>query len=291
MISYVQNPFPFPSPNHTNKQKSMSCTIKEYRVLLPLTVDEYHIGQLYAVAKASAEETDGDEGVEVLVNEPYDDENGKGQFTHKIYHLGSRVPGWVSAIAPADALKLEEKAWNGFPHCRTVQNLVYLGNKFEIVVETWHCDDAGTQENVHDLDDDKLKQREVVFIDIADPYEKDYKEEEDPAVFSSEKTGRGPLKEGWVENTTPVMCCYKLVTARFEYWGFQTKVENFIHSFSKDIFTSFHRQLFCWIDEWHGWTIEDIRAYEAKIKEELDQKLGDNAQGESAMEDDKSNSK
>lgn len=45
------------------------------------------MGQLYAVAEASKNETGGGEGVEVLVNEPYEKDGEKGQYTHKIYHL------------------------------------------------------------------------------------------------------------------------------------------------------------------------------------------------------------
>ena len=52
------------------------------------TPKQFQIGQLYSVAQASKNETGGGEGVEVLKNEPCDDkEHGKGQFTHKIYHL------------------------------------------------------------------------------------------------------------------------------------------------------------------------------------------------------------
>ena len=36
--------------------------IKEYRVILPMTVEEYNIAQLYAVAEASKNETGGGEG-------------------------------------------------------------------------------------------------------------------------------------------------------------------------------------------------------------------------------------
>ena len=46
--------------------------IKEYRVTLPMTVEEYQVAQLYSVAEASKNETGGGEGVEVLKNEPYD---------------------------------------------------------------------------------------------------------------------------------------------------------------------------------------------------------------------------
>ena len=36
--------------------------IKEFRVILPMTVEEYQVAQLYAVAEASKNETGGGEG-------------------------------------------------------------------------------------------------------------------------------------------------------------------------------------------------------------------------------------
>ena len=77
------------------------------------------MGQLFAVMEASKENTNGDTGVEILTNEPFDNERGSGQYTHKIYHMGSKVPAIVAALMPASSLKLVEKAWNAYPHCRT----------------------------------------------------------------------------------------------------------------------------------------------------------------------------
>lgn len=74
--------------------------LKEYRVILPVSVEEYQVGQLYSVAEASKNETGGGEGVEVLVNEPYEKDGEKGQYTHKIYHLQSKVPTFVRMLAP-----------------------------------------------------------------------------------------------------------------------------------------------------------------------------------------------
>lgn len=56
-----------------------------------LSVFQYQVGQLYAVAEASKNETGGGEGVEVIVNEPYEKDGEKGQYTHKIYHLQKYV--------------------------------------------------------------------------------------------------------------------------------------------------------------------------------------------------------
>ena len=61
------------------------------RILSPdaiLMRAQYQIGQLYSVIEASRENTNGDTGVEIVANEPFDNERGSGQYTHKIYHMG-----------------------------------------------------------------------------------------------------------------------------------------------------------------------------------------------------------
>ena len=135
---------------------------------------------------------------------------------------------------------------------------------------------------MHELDDKKLKKRAVVNIDIANDSvaSADYKADQDPKTFKSEKTGRGPLTGDWKvsiragritlvgqdrgifrqqpngllyisslqipslqSSVTPVMTAYKLVTIQFKWFGLQDRVENFIHSTEKRIFTNFHRQV------------------------------------------------
>ena len=148
-----------------------------------------------------------------------------------------------------------------------------MKDNFIIMIESFHIGDVGNQQNVHELSADKLKIREVVHIDIAnDPIASaDYKEDEDPTKFKSQKTGRGPLVgKDWKTKVDPVMTCYKLVTCEFKWFGLQTRVESFIQKAERRLFTNFHRQVFCWIDRWHGLTMEDIRALEDNTKEELD---------------------
>jgi hypothetical protein len=253
--------------------------IKEYRVTLPLTVEEYQVAQLYSIAEVSKHETGGGEGIEVLKNEPFHNHpllGGKyctGQYTYKIYHLASKVPSFLRLPALTDSLEVHEEAWNAYPYCKTViTNAGCMKENFIIIIESLHLADKGNQQNVHELPPEKLKCREVVHIDIAnDPVTtEDYKPDEDPAKFKSEKTGRGPLKGQWMDKVNPVMTCYKLVTAEFKCFGLQSRMENSIQKTERRLFTNFHRQVFCWIDRWYGLTMEDIRAIEDKTKEELD---------------------
>lgn len=77
-----------------------------------------------------------------------------------------------------------------------------------------------------------------IFADLIDPV-KDafppmkYIEEEDPHLFVSKKTGRGPLKDDWLETCKnapgcDVMCAYKLIKVEFKYWGMQVKYLYFL---------------------------------------------------------------
>ncbi len=64
-------------------------------------------------------------------------------------------------------------------------------------------------------------------------------------------------------------CCYKLVREKFKWFGLQGRVESLIMTQEERLFRNFHRQLFCWTDEWYGLTMKDIRELEAKAVEEL----------------------
>jgi len=142
-------------------------------------------------------------------------------------------------------------------------------------VETMHVGNSrGETENALNLSQDVLVKREVVPIDIVnDPLDnKYYKEDQDPTKYQSKKTGRGPLKDKWIENCDPVMTCYKLVTCEFKWFGLQSRVESFILNTMRALFTKTHRQLFCLTDAWCDLTMDDIRKLEVETQQHLDEK-------------------
>ncbi|BBN19116.1 hypothetical protein MPTK1_8g08010 [Marchantia polymorpha subsp. ruderalis] len=245
--------------------------IWEYRIVLPFTVEEYKIAQLYMVAKYSASESseDNGDGVEVLKNEPFEERDRRGQYTHKLYHLASKLPSWLVSLLPKKALMLEEEAWNAYPHCTTVLKCPFF-NKFRLILETTHLPDRGTSDNALGLDPKTLKKRQVEYIDIATDQVENYVEDEDPTKFKSQRTGRGPLQEGWSEKCEPVMCAYKCVTVDVPYWGFGSRIEKFISkNAQRKILLEGHRKCFCWLDEWHGLTMDDVRRMEYETAEAM----------------------
>ncbi|KAF9576949.1 hypothetical protein EC968_000074 [Mortierella alpina] len=262
--------------------------IKEYRITNNCSNAEYQVAQLYNVAEMSKAESGGGEGVEILTNEPYEDELRKGQFTHKIYHLESKLPSWIRSLMPAGATKCQERAWNAFPWCKTVITNDYMKESFSVTVESFHVDgDRGQLDNALNLSPELLKQREVVSIDVAnDP--KSYHlqtfnpAKEDVNTSFSQKALRGPLQGSWAKTCDPVMTCYKLVSIEFKWYGLQTKMESYMHSVERDLFTKFHRELFCSMDGWYGLTMDSIREMEKRTKDELALKMSTSADGSSS---------
>uniref|UniRef100_A0A8D1SD02 DDHD domain-containing protein n=1 Tax=Sus scrofa TaxID=9823 RepID=A0A8D1SD02_PIG len=254
--------------------------IKEYHILLPMSLDEYQVAQLYMIQKKSREESSGEgSGVEILANRPYTDgPGGSGQYTHKVYHVGSHIPGWFRALLPKAALQVEEESWNAYPYTRTRYTCPFV-EKFSIEIETYYLPDGGQQPNVFNLSGAERRQRILDTIDIVRdavaPGE--YKAEEDPRLYRSAKTGRGPLADDWARTaaqTGPLMCAYKLCKVEFRYWGMQAKIEQFIHDVGlRRVMLRAHRQAWCWQDEWTELSMADIRALEEETARMLAQRM------------------
>ncbi|XP_058137278.1 membrane-associated phosphatidylinositol transfer protein 2 isoform X2 [Dasypus novemcinctus] len=255
--------------------------IKEYRIPLPMTVEEYRIAQLYMIQKKSRNETYGEgSGVEILENRPYTDgPGGAGQYTHKVYHVGMHIPGWFRSILPKAALRVVEESWNAYPYTRTRFTCPFV-EKFSIDIETFYKTDAGENPDVFSLSPVERNQLTIDLIDIVkDPVPpNEYKMEEDPKLFHSTKTKRGPLSDNWIEEYKaaifPLMCAYKLCKVEFRYWGMQSKIERFIHDTGlRRVMVRAHRQAWCWQDEWYGLSMEHIRELEKEVQLMLSRKM------------------
>uniref|UniRef100_A0A3P9ATP2 Phosphatidylinositol transfer protein membrane associated 2 n=1 Tax=Maylandia zebra TaxID=106582 RepID=A0A3P9ATP2_9CICH len=249
---------------------------------------------LFLLQKKSREESCGEgSGVEILENKPYTDgPGGIGQYTHKVYHIGMHIPSWFRSILPKAALRVEEESWNAYPYTRTRYTCPFV-EKFSIDIETYYKPDTGNQADVFNMSAAEKRQRTIDPIDIVtDPIPAhEYKSEEDPRLYKSAKTQRGPLWDDWIEEynnnpgKTPIMCAYKLCKVEFRYWGMQSKIERFIHDVGlRKVMVRAHRQAWCWQDEWYGLTIEDIRQLELETQLALARKMAQFSQAEEATE-------
>lgn len=240
---------------------------------MPLSVDEYHIGQLYMVNLHSHEQSEKGEGVEVVANEECEDPvHGKGRYTEKRVYLNSKLPSWIRGYIPK-IFYITEKAWNYYPYTISEYSCSFFST-FSILVRTCYKNDNGCTENALNLEED-LGECEILTMDIAydEIPEKYYKEDEDLRMFKSEKTRRGPLKEGWRLTYKPIMCSYKLVNVDVGIWGISHRLESYVHSVVKDVLLVGHRQAFAWVDRWFDMTLDDVRKFEQDIQSKTNLKV------------------
>ena len=141
---------------------------------------------------------------------------------------------------PKSALTVEEKAWNAYPYTRTVYTCPFV-EKFSLDIETVYKEDCGNIDNVFKLNSGELRERTVgrcratvqqmlvltlmkvtscIFfshqdlIDVVKDqlYGNDYVKEEDPTLFVSRKTRRGPLTDTWISDYwQECKVCYLLI--------------------------------------------------------------------------------
>uniref|UniRef100_A0A7N0R8S0 Phosphatidylinositol transfer protein N-terminal domain-containing protein n=1 Tax=Kalanchoe fedtschenkoi TaxID=63787 RepID=A0A7N0R8S0_KALFE len=255
--------------------------LKEFRIVMPMSLEEYQVAQAFMVMKMQQQNTTSTEGVDALESRPFQDGLlGTGHYTSKVYRLQSKAPAWLAAFAPTDALILQEEAWNAYPRCKTVIKCPYF-TKFSLTIETIHKADNGKSNNVHGLSEQQLAARQVELVDIATAAT-DYwsyavgSNNVDFSEFRSARTGRGPLFEGWQEKCSPVMTAYKLVTVDAPYWGFGYRLELALLAGERALFLESHRNCFAWIDEWFGMHMEQIREFEQESESEssLDENAG-----------------
>jgi hypothetical protein len=137
------------------------------------------------------------------------------------------ISGWLKALLPKSAFIVEEKAWNAYPYTRTRYTCPFI-EKFSLDIETVYREDCGDIENVFKLSKSELNDRAVgnfqpeitsrpyinpfdafslfLIADLIDvvkdqlPTASDYVKEEDPCVYISRKTGRGPLSDSWIQD-------------------------------------------------------------------------------------------
>ncbi|XP_071803262.1 phosphatidylinositol transfer protein alpha isoform-like [Asterias amurensis] len=246
---------------------------REFRTLLPYSLEQFRNGYLWSVAESSLYETGGGEGFEIVVNEPAD-EIKEGlplpvkHYSHRILHLASKVPRWIRALAPKGSLEDTEESWDAFPYVLSVYtNPDYMKSGFYFKITTKYVDN----------DDCKL---DNVFSDISGSSSvlteqidicrtRSFNEYWDPTQCSSEKLNIAPLTSGWQERS-PHMCVYSFLEVYFEWWGLQTRAEKTLLESYREAVTKFHRQMFCWADQWAGVTLEEVRQKEEVVKQELD---------------------
>uniref|UniRef100_A0A8B9YC76 Phosphatidylinositol transfer protein alpha isoform n=1 Tax=Bos mutus grunniens TaxID=30521 RepID=A0A8B9YC76_BOSMU len=130
--------------------------LKEYGVILPMSVKEYQVGQLYSMAGASGNEMGGGENMKVLTKKTYKKNSEKGHYTHthththtdthKVYHLQSKLSMFFQMLVQEGTLNIFEKAWHDNSYCQgllspNMEARIYKSERYSILlcIQTGYC--------------------------------------------------------------------------------------------------------------------------------------------------------
>ncbi|CBY21414.1 unnamed protein product [Oikopleura dioica] len=164
---------------------------KEYRIPLPISLDEYNRAQIYTSIISERDFSKNGEGIERV--ETIEEE--EQTYVKRLYHVHSLMPSPIQKVIKKDQSVLIEQGWLSYPLFKTTFTNTYMGENFLIEITTIHKDDLGESENIHDLSDDEWKNTEVVNIDIAE----NGPEEWDPKKIDLRKFGKANIEKGWIE--------------------------------------------------------------------------------------------
>jgi len=181
--------------------------VKEYRIPLPFTLEEYERGHQYinvrsattlssssssspspSLSSSSASSASSSRSrshgklpkqrkqqevhlVEVRELPEWGESKQPAIYTRRIFYLSSRIPKFAARVAGRlDHLTLHEEAWNQYPYLFTQYTCPLFPDRLLFQVTTRHVEnDAGRQFNVHNLSPEVLSKRVVDHIDIASP--------------------------------------------------------------------------------------------------------------------------
>lgn len=238
-------------------------SVIEYRIPFPSTVDQYRVGMMWMILRASKEElrrSSGQGGVEFLHHRQFsaaENEHGFGEgiYTEKVFHIQMFLPRFLRPFVPSSKAKLVEKSWAAYPdRCITFYSAPFIGEHPFLSIESRYLPDRGDTHNALHLGEADLAKREVAHLDIASEDRLRMGKGADVRGHVSAHTHRELQPGVWARADEPCMCIYKV--CRMDIAA--PPVETWTGRFLQNSFIRYHRQMFLLMDQWIGLGLRDI---------------------------------
>jgi len=269
----------------------------EYLFVLPFSLEELRRALPYANARQRLELTSTSSNGEQVTTVKHEPFNGvppvvrdkgrypdrellaaKGMITVNRLYLGTRFPRWARALVPESYLYVKEEYYDSYPYTMCRYSSEALPHLADFTIESVHMD--GLHVDKRDVfgapgTGAKDKPAKVCVVDItrAAPNEGNVWQG-DPCVVQLPRpfNQRGPLPRStadtpwWIEYETkfpdaPLMTVFKRSHVSIALpWA--SKVERFTQkSTVRNIGVLSFRNLYCWLPDWHGMSLDDVHKY------------------------------
>ncbi|CAF0715680.1 unnamed protein product [Adineta steineri] len=280
--------------------------LKEYRIPMPLTLDEYRLGQQWTEIELLKESLQTySTCIKISDNIPEEKRleiiheklplrlqstiNSSIQMKHKKYFIKdqkSKFFDFFSFKSKIDLI-LDEYSWDNWPYTLTI--VENIENSIRIIIQSYYKNISLSQMNLNSqlyfsLNDEQRKYlKDYEIINISERFEdkKDYRIDEDPTRnISLKKPNLLPLQFStkWYENLSKnqsLMYVYKLIElVMIDEESFFTRATNKILWSSilktqKMLYHRFHQKMICNIDKWIDKTMENIYEEEKSLENSI----------------------
>ncbi|KII72455.1 Membrane-associated phosphatidylinositol transfer protein 2 [Thelohanellus kitauei] len=243
--------------------------VKEFRVPLPLSVEQYRKGREYCIEKSlsNREDAEHESGV-VETGKVYINGDGTQGVYRKFKHnIGASFPSILRSLVSSKD-ELIEEVYDEYPYIRSSFTCRHL-ERFRIDTFTYYMADYGQNGSIF-KNSDFCADKEIEFelIDILSS-QQDAKIREQLLSFVP-NNGNKQLKENWLTGLqngnsehTSVMCSYKLMAIDYRYGFFESKVGNILLNNSRKKMINFHSNLWLSQNEW----CRDMEDYSSNLGE------------------------
>lgn len=258
--------------------------ILEWRIVMPMTVEQYQIAQIYAVAKKTLDDSNDKEGIQRTSFESCKYNDKDAIHSTYLYNFANKLPAALRWVIPNNYQTLCEECYDQFPNQQSTFNLKDNNDTLKMTITTRVSEFKNNLENL-DEDDaelytaDELSQRVVRYIDILNwPTSS---EDRKLSEFECEKANieklpvsgtnvKDALPEWVKEYKGPMVIARKIIKINIDLFAIAGATEEFIsHEFMPNIYADSHQFMVKTAENWCDMDLKGAREYESKCYDKV----------------------
>ncbi|EAY17157.1 Phosphatidylinositol transfer protein [Trichomonas vaginalis G3] len=262
--------------------------IIEWRVIVPMTVQQYQIAQIYAVAKKTLEDSNDKEGIERTSSEMRKYNEKDALYSQYIYSFANKLPSALRWVLPNTLSTLVEDCYDQFPYQHSHFVLKDNEKTLNMTVTTVVSEFQNNEENLIKNDaelytKEELAKREIHYIDIVNwPTEEEgvkVGEFECPQA-NIEKLPKATVNNKdtlpeWVkEYKGPMVIARKIIRINIDIFAIGGPTEEFIgKQFMPNIYANSHQRMVLTAPSWFDIDLKKAREYESDCYQKVQNML------------------
>lgn len=264
--------------------------IVEWRVILPMTVEQFKRSEKYSIARRTLDDADEKGGVERVMTDVRQWNGREACYTKLFYRYKKRIPTFMKLVIPNNFTELIEEVYDQFPVKTSVFSIQDRPKTLDMTVTTHVSEYTGENQIFDDTDvysQEEIAHREIYYLDVVNTKSAksdDYKIDgfECPEANIGKLTANGRADKNkvpeWTKNYNGPMCiARKIIRVKVSIFGLSSLAEELVsHTLLPGLYADLHKGMIYWSKSWNAMNFQQILAYETDIANRIKNMLIEN---------------